>query len=408
MLRTAKCRSEQAAETLAEHVCYNATNGGTGIESTIVSGADMSCCSCLFLVSTLCVMTFFTELVASEVVTTVVGNGAEAPFAATGNATEVSSAQPFGLATGPGGALYVCEVGSHVIRRVDLVSGQTEVIAGSGVAGYSGDGGLATQARLNEPYEIRVDAKGNLLFVEMQNHVVRRVDGTTGIISTIAGNGQPGFSGDGGAATAAMLRQPHSIALDAEGNLYICDIGNHRIRQVSAVSGQIQTFAGNGEKKPTPDGAGLAGTPLNGPRAMDYDGQHSLYLALREGNAIYRIDLRERTLHHLAGTGTSGYSGDGGPAKLAQLAGPKGIAVTASGDLYFADTESHTIRVYRAAERTVQTVMGDGIRGNGPDGLATSCRLDRPHGVFVDRSGRLFVGDSNNHRVRVLQLPGQP
>jgi DNA-binding beta-propeller fold protein YncE len=366
----------------------------------------MSHCACMFLVATFCLKTFLPGPIGNDVVTTVAGNGTDAPFVAGGRATEISVAQPFGLTTGPDGALYVCEVGSHVIRRVDLVSGQSEVIAGSGVAGYSGDGGVATAARLNEPYEIRFDIKGNLLFVEMQNHLVRRVDATTGIISTVAGTGQPGFSGDGGAAMTAQLRQPHSIALDAEGNLYICDIGNHRIRQVSAASGLIQTFAGTGEKRLTPDGAGLDGTPLNGPRAIDYDGQHSLYLALREGNAIYRIDLRNRTVHHLAGTGKSGYAGDGGPAKQAQLAGPKGIAVTPRGDVYFADTESHTIRVYRTAEGIVQTVMGDGIRGNGPDGPAASCRLDRPHGVFVDSSGRLFVGDSNNHRVRVMPVQG--
>ena len=360
--------------------------------------------SCLFLAATYCVTALLPGAAGSDVVTTVAGNGADAPYVATGRATEISVAQPFGLTKGPDGAIYVCEVGSHVIRRVDPVSGQSEVIAGSGVAGYSGDGGLATAAKLNEPYEIRFDARGNLLCVEMQNHLVRRVDFATGIISTIVGTGMPGFSGDGGAATSAQLRQPHSIALDADGNLYICDIGNHRIRRVDAVSGTIQTFAGTGERALTPDGAGLDGTPLNGPRAIDFDGQRSLYLALREGNAIYRMDLQSRTFHHLAGTGKSGYAGDGGAAKQALLAGPKGIAVSPGGDVYFADTESHTIRVYRSAERIVQTVMGDGTQGNGPDGQPSSCRLDRPHGVFVDSSGRLFVGDSNNHRVRVMQV----
>lgn len=340
---------------------------------------------------------------ADLVVRTIVGDGTPLPMQMEGPATGVACAQPFGLTTGPDGALYVCEVGAHVIRRVDLTTGQSRVVAGTGVAGYSGDGGMATSAKLNEPYEIRFDARGNLLFVEMQNHVVRRVESGTGVISTVAGCGEPGFSGDGGPAVAARLRQPHSIVLDAEERLYICDIGNHRIRRVDLKSGLIETFAGTGEKLGTPDGASLKGTPLNGPRAMDFDGQNALYLALREGNALFRVDLRALTLHHLAGTGKNGYSGDGGLARNALLSGPKGVAVSRTGDVYFADTESHTVRVYRASDRTVQTVIGDGMRGNGPDGPAASCRLDRPHGVYLDASGRLFVGDSNNHRVRVVE-----
>lgn len=337
-------------------------------------------------------------------VITIAGNGRDVPFSPDGVAIKTSVSQPFGISLGPDGALYVCEVGSHLVRRVDLVSGRLSTAAGSGHKGYAGDGGPAASAELNEPYEVRFDRDGNMLFVEMQNHLVRRVDRATGIISTIAGTGKAGFSGDGGPAVNAQMKQPHSIALDNDGRLYICDIGNHRIRVVDPETGLISTIAGTGDKSITPDGAPFDGTPLNGPRALDFDGKHSLYLALREGNAIYKMDLSERTFHHLAGTGRSGYSGDGGPGKQAELSGPKGVCLSQSGDLYFADTESHTIRVLRAESGIVETVIGDGQQGDGPDGEPGHCRLNRPHGVYMSADGWLYVGDSSNHRVRRMKI----
>ncbi len=337
-------------------------------------------------------------------VVTIAGNGRDITIPSNGPAITTAISQPFGICTGPDGALYVCEVGSHVIRRVDLQSGLMTTVAGCGRRGYAGDGGAATTAELNEPYEVRFDSHGNMVFVEMQNHIVRKVDAKSGIISTLAGNGTAGFSGDGGPATAAQLNQPHSIVLDNEGRLYICDIRNHRIRVVDTATGIITTFAGTGERSAAPDGAALDGTPLNGPRALDFDGQHSLYLALREGNSIFRIDLQNRTLQHLAGTGRSGYTGDGGPAKIAQLAGPKGVSLSKAGDLYFADTESHTVRVLRKSSGIVETVIGDGTPGDGPDGDPKHCRLSRPHGVFVSADDWLYIGDSSNHRVRRLSL----
>ena len=180
---------------------------------------------------------------------------------------------------------------------------------------------------LKEPYEIRFDRQGNMVFVEMANHVVRRVDGQTGLISTLAGTGEIGFSGDGGPAVEARLSRPHSIQFGPSGDLFICDIGNHRIRRVSKEDGRILTFAGTGGQGKTPDGAALAGTPLNGPRALDFDAEGNLWLALREGNAVYRIDMDALSIHHVAGTGESGFTGHGQPALQATLSGPKGLSV---------------------------------------------------------------------------------
>jgi len=336
-------------------------------------------------------------------VVTIAGTGRDASTGDGGSAREAAVGGPFGLTIGPDGALYVCETTGQRIRRIDLGTGVVSTVAGTGELGYSGDGGPATAAALNEPYEVRFDRGGDMVFVEMKNHVVRKVDSETGTISTVAGTGAAGFSGDGGPATAATMKQPHSICFDDAGRLYICDIGNHRVRRVDPATGVIETCAGTGERKPTQDGAAVAGTPLDGPRALAPDGRGGLILALREGNAVYRIDLAAGTLHHLAGTGKSGYAGDGGDAKRAQLAGPKGVAVGPDGTIYLADTESHTIRAIDPATNVIRTLVGTGKAGDGPDGDELHCRLDRPHGIEVGRDGTVYIGDSDNHRVRVVR-----
>ena len=265
---------------------------------------------------------------APKTVSTIAGTGVAGFSGDGGSGVEGQVNNPYGLVIGPDGALYFCEVGNHRVRRLDLKTA-------SAIARSPGAGPKATPATavppprplLNEPYELRFDKAGNMYFVEMQNHVVRKVDGKTKIISTLAGTGTPGFAGDGGPAQKAQFKQPHSIAVDPEGNLLICDIGNNRIRRIDLKTGTIDTFAGTGEKKPTPDGAPLAGTPLNEPRALDLDPKGNMYIALRAGNAIYRIDAKTKKIYHLAGTGKSGYKGDGGPAKEAMLSGPRGFPI---------------------------------------------------------------------------------
>jgi streptogramin lyase len=335
-------------------------------------------------------------------VQTTAGTGVKGFSGDGGPAANAQLNNPYAVARGPDGYLYICDVDNQRIRRISP-QGIISTFAGSGKKGYAGDGGPATAAELNEPYEMAWDAEGNLYFVERMNHVVRRVDARTSAISTVAGSGSAGFGGDGGPATKAQLNQPHSLTFDAQGNLLVCDIANHRIRKLDMASGTISTWAGTGEKKTAPDGAPIAGSPLNGPRAMALAADGSLWLALREGNAVLRLNPKTQTIHHVAGTGKAGFSGNGGPAREATLSGPKCVALDRSGNVLLADTESHSIRMIDVAHQKLELLVGDGKRGDGPDGPPLQCRLARPHGVFVDRDGAIFIGDSENHRVRVFR-----
>lgn len=335
-------------------------------------------------------------------ISTLAGTGIAGRSGDGGPAMRAQLANPYGLVRSADGALYLCEVDNHIIRRVAR-DGTVSTVAGTGTRGYSGDGGPALAAELNEPYEVRFDRAGNMLFVEMKNHLVRRVDAKTRFVSTVAGNGQPGFSGDGGPATKAQLNQPHSIQLDRDDNLFICDIANHRVRRVDAKTGIITTFAGTSAKLLPTDGAKFASSPLFGPRAMDFDRDGNLWLALREGNAVYKLDLKAGTLHHVGGTGKKGFTGNGGPAKAATLSGPKGLAIGPDGNVYLADTESHSIRMIDVKKGTLELVVGTGARGDGPEGEPLQCKMNRPHGVFVEADGSILVGDSEAHRVRVIR-----
>lgn len=339
---------------------------------------------------------------ANWTIDTVAGTGVRGFSGDGGPATQAQINDPFGVVRGPDGALWFCEYGGQRVRKI-TPDGKIHTVAGSGKTGYEGDGGPALQAAFNKPHEIRFDKAGNLFIVDMVNHAVRRVDAKTQVITTFAGTGTAGYSGDGGPANKAQFKQPHSIQFGPDGNLYICDIGNHVIRKVDMKTGIISTFAGTGKAGATPDGSPIDGTPLKGPRSLDFDAQGNLWLATREGNQVFKFDLKAGKIHHVAGTGAKGFTGNGGPAKLATLSGPKGIAIDAAGNAWLADTESHSVRMIEAKTGKLLLMAGTGEKGDGPDGDPLKCKMARLHGIFVDKDGAVYIGDSETHRVRVMR-----
>ena len=338
----------------------------------------------------------------ADTIETVAGTGKAGDNGREGAALEINIDQPFGVEFGPNGALYICEVGTHRIRRLDLKSGRLTTVAGAGRKGYAGDGGPAEAALLNEPYEVRFDRGGNMFFVEMQNHLVRRVDAKTKMISTVAGSGKAGFSGDGGPALKAELRTPHSIAFDQQGGLLIADIGNHRIRRVDLKSGMIESIAGNGEAKLPRDGENARGQPVLGPRALAVEGE-TLWVALREGHSLWRLHLPTGLWQYSAGS-SKGFRD--GPGDEALFNGPKGIALDEQGRVEIADTENNAIREFDREKGSVRTIAGGGPKAvgfGGDGGSPLAAKFDRPHGVCVGPDGAIYVGDTNNHRVRRIQ-----
>jgi DNA-binding beta-propeller fold protein YncE len=349
---------------------------------------------------------------ADQVIETIAGTGLGADGGNGGSALRTNVGKPFGMAIGPDGALYFAEYGTHRVRRLDLKTGTLTNIAGTGQAGYSGDGGLATNAALHEPHELAFDRAGNLYVTDMRNSAIRKIDAKTGVINTVAGSGKPGFAGDGGPATSALLNQPHSLCIadSADGKtefLYIADVANDRIRRVDLKSGQISTIAGNGKTELPQEGAAANDSTLRGPRAI-CTGRGSLWIVLREGNSVWRIDLSDSVLHHVAGTGKSGFAIAVGPAKDAQFASPKGVSMGPDGYLYVADSSNHVVRRIDPATGTISLVAGApqtiGFAGDG-DSPARSL-LNNPHGILAAPNGTIYIGDSDNNRVRrIRQLP---
>ncbi len=297
---------------------------------------------------------------------------------------------PFGVDFDPNGNLITAEyIGGRVFRL--LPSGKLEHLGGTGEKGYSGDGGPATDATFDAIHNLAMTPDGDIFLSDHVNHVVRRIEAKSGQISTFAGTGKAGFSGDGGPAAQAQFNVVMCVELSPDGSqMIIADLSNHRIRSIEMKSGIVTTLAGNGKKGVPADGAPALESPLVDPRAAALDAKGNLYIVERNGHAL-RVVRPDGKIETVAGTGERGDKD--GPALEAQLAAPKHLAIDGAGNVFIADDMNHTIRKYDPAKNTLTTVLGKG-----------EFKLKRPHGVTV-RGKELYVTDSYHHRILKMPLP---
>jgi sugar lactone lactonase YvrE len=300
--------------------------------------------------------------------------------------------------------LYIADTGNHRIRKLDTTTGALITVVGTGSSGSSGDGGSATAAQLNSPSAVAVDAAGNLYIADTGNNEIRKVTANTSIISTVAGYGSPGSSGDGGSATSAKLNSPQGVFVDAAGTIFIADTGSHRVRKVTA--GTITLIAGSSGGFQGDGGVATAAN-LNHPCGIWVDAAGNIFIADTQNNRIRKITAGTNIINTIAGT-SAGYSGDGGTATAAKLKKPQVVSVDGAGNIFIADTENHALRLVNIYTGNISTLAGTGKSGyNGDNQPAVAAQLNAPEGLalgLTSGGGRIFIGDTGNNRVRMLFL----
>lgn len=338
--------------------------------------------------------------IAGSNISTVAGNGGFSSSGDGGPATGAQLNTPLGVAVDAAGNLYIADSLNNAIRKVSA-NGVMSTFAGNSVPGSSGDGGAPTAAQLNGPQGVAVDAAGNVYVADTVNHKVRKISG--GAISTFAGSGTAGFSGDGGAAASASLNAPFSVAVDAAGNVYIAEFGNSRVRKVDS-KGIITTVAGNGVSAYGGDGGPALSAQLNGPQGVAVDSAGNLYIADTANNRVRQV-TPGGAISTIAGNGLAGFAADGVQSTNTQMGNPTGVAVDTFGNLYIADGNARVRKVYTSG--LIATIAGTGVRGySGDGGVGTQARLSAPSAVAVSAAGNVYVADTLNNAVRLLQVGG--
>ncbi len=337
----------------------------------------------------------------SKIITTFAGNGLEGYEGDNGLAKEAKLLRPEQVATDPNGNVFIAD-GSNHIRRVDKTTGIITTIAGTVRGVFGGDGVTGLGNSLIEPAKLIIDSKGNFIFAETGNQRIRQVDGTTGIITTIAGQGKNGFGGDGGNPTAAQLSSPNAIDMDFLGNIYIADSQNNRIRMIDVSKNIITTIAGTGFLGFNGDNQLATKATVDTPRDILVDSVGNLYIADTDNSRIRVIDAKTKKITTIVGTSSPGYNGDGIPAKMAQISHPTGIFLDADGSLFIADTDNNRVRKVDATTGLISTIAGTGVSfgANGDGGLATMAVVGFPSSITVDEQGNVFIAERGNNRIR--------
>jgi len=302
--------------------------------------------------------------------------------------------------------IYFADPLNHSVWKLNGNTGALTRVAGNGTSGSSGDGGPATSAQLNKPEGVCVDGWGNIYIGDTENHRIRKVS-LSGNISTVAGTGSGGYDGDGGLAINAKLKKPNGVFVDSSGSIFIADTDNHCIRKVDGVTGNITTVAGTGSSGKTGDGGPATNAKLNKPRGVFVDTSGDIYIADTENCSIRKVDVSTGNISRVAGNMSAhcGYSGDGAPATNAELNKPRGVFVDAAGNVFIADTENHRIRVVDGATGDIDTLAGTGTAGySGDGGLATNAELDSPRGVCLNGAGEMVIADTMNSCIREVDL----
>jgi sugar lactone lactonase YvrE len=314
--------------------------------------------------------------------------------------------QPSDVVLDLAGNLYIADYFNSRVRKVDVQTGNITTVAGNGVFGYSGDGGPATSAEFDGPLAITLDSAGNIYVADYGNQRIRKVDVATGIITTVAGNGIVGFSGDGGLATNAELYSPAFVLFDADGDFYISDQDSNCIRKVNVTTGIITTIAGSGNPNGgyRGDGGSATDAELWGPSALALDASGNLYIADTFNNRVRRIRATTGIITTIAGNGSEGYSGDGGLATNAEFYRIVGLSIDPAGNLYIGDALNFRVRAIEAGSNLVNTIAGDGFAGfSGDNGRATSAEISFSYGLTNDLEGNLYIADSSNNRIRIVR-----
>ncbi|MCW3121011.1 MAG: Leucinerich repeat protein-like protein [Flavipsychrobacter sp.] len=333
----------------------------------------------------------------AQIITTFAGNGTPAYGGDGGPAPSAKIYAPGGVCLDAAGNLYIADRNNQCIRKV--TGGIISTIAGTGAIGYSGDGGPATNATFHDPIELTIDVAGNIYIGDANNNAVRKIN-TAGIISTVAGTGVAGYNGDGIAATSAKLFQPYGVCLDAAGNLYIGDFFNHRVRKVST-TGIISTFAGTGTAGYSSDGIAASTSKLNNPHMLWMDPSGNLIISDNANHRIRKVNT-SGIISTIAGNGTPGYVMDGVPATSTGIYFPGGVAMDVAGNLYFAENGDARVRKIDVSG-IISTIAGTGTGGfSGDGGAATLAKISGPTDVDVDGSGNIYIADCNNNRIRKI------